>query len=116
MPPGEKLAPAELSALRDWLKGGAAWPAGVVIATGGAGSGGADNLALARRIYARVTTQNPGVTPPKPYKKVIPGTDISYEMTPIPAGEFRMGTPGKKDETPVHPVRIEAFWMSVHEV
>src|SRR5581483_11961869 len=63
-----------------------------------------------------VTTQNPGVTPPKPYKKVIPGTDISYEMTPIPAGEFRMGTPGKKDETPVHPVRIEAFWMSVHEV
>ena len=57
MPPGEKLAPRSLAALREWLKSGAAWPAGVVIATGGAGAGGADNLALARRIHARIALE-----------------------------------------------------------
>ncbi len=121
MPPGEKLTPAELSALREWLKGGAAWPAGVVIATGGAGAGGADNMALARRIYAKINAQPAPSGPMKLYRKVIPGTDVSYDMAPVPAGEFKMGTPDsepghKKDESPVHAVRIEPFWMSAHEV
>src|SRR5207249_1508098 len=46
MPPGEKLTPPELTAIRDWIKSGAAWPSGIVIDTGGAGAGGADNLGL----------------------------------------------------------------------
>jgi formylglycine-generating enzyme required for sulfatase activity len=120
MPPGEKLAPEALAALRDWLKSGAPWPSGVVIATGGAGAGGADNLALARLIHARITS----VPPPAKmaaYKTTIPRTDVTYEMVPVPAGDFRMGTPDseagrKKDEGPVHPVHIEAFWMSAREV
>ncbi|MES1256928.1 MAG: formylglycine-generating enzyme family protein, partial [Acidobacteriota bacterium] len=112
--------------LREWLKSGAAWPAGVVVATGGAGAGGADNMALARRIHARITaagaaSEASSPTAMKPYKMVIHGTNVAYEMAPVPAGEFRMGTPDseaghRKDESPVHPVRIEPFWMSVHEV
>ena len=40
-------------------------------------------------------------------------------MVPIPAGEFMMGSgpsPRSKDEQPRHKVRLDAFWMQVHEV
>jgi formylglycine-generating enzyme required for sulfatase activity len=120
MPPGEgdALAADELSALREWLKAGGPWPTGVVIASGGGGASGVDNMALVRRIHDKIAA------PPKAmasYQAVIPGTAVSYEMVPVPAGEFRMGTPDsdpghKADESPVHPVRIEGFWMSAHEV
>jgi formylglycine-generating enzyme required for sulfatase activity len=120
MPPGERLAPEETARLREWVKGGAAWPAGVVIATGGAGAGGADNMALARRIHEKIAAKAAPASM-QAYKVTIPGTDVSYDMVAIPAGEFRMGTPDseagrRKDEGPVHAVRIEPFWMSAHEV
>src|SRR6201999_2910024 len=40
-----------------------------------------------------------------PYIENIPGTDVSFEMIPIPGGEFQMGSPPKeahrkKDEGP----------------
>jgi len=121
MPPGEKLTEPELAAIRDWIRSGAAWPSGVVVDTGGAGAGGADNLGLARRIHQKIVTTSDGTTPGKPYHQAIPPTDVSYDMVAIPGGDFRMGTPDselghKKDESPVHPVRIEPFWMSAHEV
>ena len=42
-------------------------------------------------------------------------------MTPIPAGDFVMGTPeseaGRKpNEGPQHKVHVDAFWMQTHEV
>jgi formylglycine-generating enzyme required for sulfatase activity len=57
----------------------------------------------------------------KSYKTTIPGTDVSFEMVPVPGGEFTMGTPDsepgrKRDEGPQHKVRIEPFWMGQHEV
>jgi formylglycine-generating enzyme required for sulfatase activity len=52
-----------------------------------------------------------------PYRVTIPRTSVTYDMVPIPGGEFQMGTAGgKKDETPVHTVHIEPFWMQAHEV
>jgi formylglycine-generating enzyme required for sulfatase activity len=50
-----------------------------------------------------------------PYKRTIPGTKITFEMVPIPAGDFVMGTPAK-NESPPHPVHISAFWMGKYEV
>ena len=103
MPPADPLSAAELAILRGWLRAGALWPAGVVLATGGGGAGGADNRALAQRIHDKI------VAPPAmmaAYKKTIPGTDVAYDMVPIPAGEIRLG----------HAIRIEAFWMSAHEI
>jgi len=55
------------------------------------------------------------------YKQVIPGTDATFEMQPIPGGKFQLGSPvgekGRKpDEGPQVEVQIEPFWMSTYEV
>ena len=57
----------------------------------------------------------------KPYVQQIRDTDVSFEMVPIPGGTFLMGSPEdeegrNEDEGPVHPVKIEPFWMGKCEV
>jgi len=57
----------------------------------------------------------------KPYTNTIPGTDVTYSMTPIPGGEFSMGSPEseperKADESPRHKVKISPFWMGTYEI
>ena len=57
----------------------------------------------------------------KPYTETIPGADVTFDMLPIPAGTFVMGSPDseagrKKDEGPQHRVEIGAFWMGKYEV
>ena len=57
----------------------------------------------------------------KPYTEPIPGTDVKFDMLPIPAGKFVMGSPDKEpgraaDEGPQHEVSIPAFWMGKCEV
>jgi formylglycine-generating enzyme required for sulfatase activity len=57
----------------------------------------------------------------KPYTEKIPGTEVTFAMTPIPAGTFTMGSPEsekgrEKDESPQHSVKIDPFWMETHEV
>ncbi len=57
----------------------------------------------------------------KRYTEQIPGTGVTFDMVPIPGGRFRMGSPHEEpgraaDEGPVHEVRIDPFWMEVHEV
>jgi formylglycine-generating enzyme required for sulfatase activity len=57
----------------------------------------------------------------KPYREVIPGTDVSFEMVPIRGGTFLMGSPPnepgrKEDEGPQHPITVEPFWMGKYEV
>src|SRR5579885_2559915 len=57
----------------------------------------------------------------KPYTETIPGTDVKFEMLPIPGGTFEMGSPPGEakrgeDEGPQHPVRIAPFWMGKLEV
>ena len=57
----------------------------------------------------------------KPYKQIISSTEVSFEMAPIPGGEFVMGSPESekkrnKDEGPQHTVKIEPFWIGKYEV
>jgi formylglycine-generating enzyme required for sulfatase activity len=52
----------------------------------------------------------------KPYVETIPGTDVKFEMVPIPGGTFTMGSPVSEakrgdDEGPQHTVQIAPFWM-----
>jgi len=56
-----------------------------------------------------------------PYQTMIPGTDVTFQMQPIPGGTFRLGSPaGEKGHKPVEEpqieVKIEPFWMGAHEV
>jgi formylglycine-generating enzyme required for sulfatase activity len=52
------------------------------------------------------------------YTQKIPGTSVTFDMTPIQAGSFRMGSddPNFPDQNPAHEVHVDAFWMGTHEV
>jgi len=55
------------------------------------------------------------------YEQQIPGTKVSFKMTPIPGGSFMMGSPEteadrNEDEGPGTEISLEGFWMGVHEV
>ncbi len=57
----------------------------------------------------------------RPYVEKLPGTDITFEMLPIPGGTFLMGSPGSEagrneDEGPQHEVALKPFWMGKCEV
>ena len=54
------------------------------------------------------------------YTATIPGTEVSFEMVPIPGGTFMMGSPAgeqgrNKDEGPQFKVKVVPFWMSKYE-
>ncbi len=57
----------------------------------------------------------------KPYTEEISGVDVKFDMLPIPAGEYLMGSPESEadrneDEGPQVKVKIEPFWMGKYEV
>jgi formylglycine-generating enzyme required for sulfatase activity len=56
-----------------------------------------------------------------PYTSVIPGTEIRFQMVPIPGGTFTMGSPEDEegrndDEGPQFQVTVEPFWAGKYEV
>lgn len=52
------------------------------------------------------------------YEQVIPGSSIKFEMVPVKAGSFMMGSKNAKqaDEMPERSVQLSAFWMGAKEV
>jgi formylglycine-generating enzyme required for sulfatase activity len=53
----------------------------------------------------------------KAYTEKVPGTEVSFDMLPIPAGTFTMGSPPAEadrnpDEGPQVKVKVGAFWMA----
>ncbi len=93
-------------------------------------SGGGSDLDLpdfARAPGADVAAIAPGGTPApdlgdlKPFTQAIAGTDAKFEMLPIPAGEFQMGSPASEkkrhaDEGPQIDVQVDAFYMAKYTV
>jgi formylglycine-generating enzyme required for sulfatase activity len=118
MPPaGPKPSAAEIETIRQWIAEGAPWPDGVRI--GAAPPTMADDrklvTALGRKIVVATKERRPADM--KPYRATIPGTDVAFRMTPVPGGEFTMGDPNASGaEKPAHRVRVDPFWMGVHEV
>lgn len=56
-----------------------------------------------------------------PYTVTIPGTDVTFEMVPVPGGTFQLGSPEDEadrgdDEGPQVSVTVEPFWIGKHEV
>ena len=121
----ERLTKAERTALSTWINEGANWPDGVTLIARKkerAVDGAAEALVvaeIAKRIDA--TTKEKAEADMKPYSTEIPGTEVSFEMLPIPGGKFKMGSPDNEkgrgaDEGPVHEVEIAPFWMEKNEV
>ncbi len=57
----------------------------------------------------------------KPYRQKLRDTDVSFEMIPIPGGEFLIGSPETEegrndDEGPQRKVKISPFWIGKTEV
>jgi formylglycine-generating enzyme required for sulfatase activity len=119
MPPGgPRLSDPQLALLKRWIELGADWPAGTSLKPA-IKTAQADEHDTVRRIRERIMQREAKV--PGKYSVTIPNTAVTYEMVPIPAGEFLMGAaasdPAKMpDEQPQHRVHVDAFWMQSHEV
>ncbi len=127
MPPKTKGGPLpseKADIIRNWIDQGAYWPDELVLRQKElASTQSRDEEAMLAAIHAKVlaTSQEKGAGEMKAYTDPIVGTDGSFDMVPIPAGEFTMGTPpdekGRKpDEGPQRKVKIEPFWMGKYEV
>ncbi len=116
MPPGKKASETEIALIRNWIKQGAPWPSGIALHKPAPASvppnAELQNIQLIRERIAA----NSGHQSPQPYKVTIPNTTVSYEMAPIPAGQFTMGSTAAPDEQPRHKVTLDAFWMQTREV
>ena len=126
MPPKSKGGPLpkeQIQLLRDWINQGALWPEGLTLIQQKAEGPSAELAATVQQIHEKILT-NLTVTAQadmKEYKQLVPGTDVTYEMVPIPGGQFTMGSPDTEpgrqaDEGPRHPTAIEPFWMGKYEV
>ncbi|MEX2185840.1 MAG: formylglycine-generating enzyme family protein [Pirellulales bacterium] len=56
-----------------------------------------------------------------PYTATIPGTDVKFEMLPIPGGKFKLGSPAgeakrEDSEGPQVDIEVAPFWMGKYEV
>ncbi len=56
-----------------------------------------------------------------PYSTTIPGTNVVFEMVPIPGGRFTMGSPESEEgrsenEGPQFEVEVPPFWLGKYEV
>jgi len=74
-----------------------------------------------RPIIAEDSLQKLKPSEMRPYSETIPGTNVKFEMMPVPGGEFVMGSPATEpgrapDEGPPHPVQIRPFWIGQFEV
>jgi formylglycine-generating enzyme required for sulfatase activity/mono/diheme cytochrome c family protein len=126
MPPSNKGGPLKkelIETLRDWVDQGAYWPTSVVLEPKKLVEGAKDDTELVRSLHEKflATLEVKSPSEMRKYSISIPGADVSFEMVPIPGGEFIMGTPQSEpgrngDEGPQHNVKIEPFWMGKCEV
>jgi formylglycine-generating enzyme required for sulfatase activity len=59
--------------------------------------------------------------PMAPYSETLPDTKVTFEMVPVRAGEYTMGSPDSEpghqpDEAPLHQVKLPAFYLGKIEV
>ena len=126
MPPKSKGGPLpndQTELLRLWIDQGAPWPEELHLAAKKAAELPAEDLELYQQLHERLMASNDvtSVEAMKPYTEKIPGTDVTFDLVPIPAGEFVMGSPDNEkgrqaDEGPQHKVSIPPMWMGKCEV
>ena len=127
MPPkddGEPLTKEQTELLRKWILQGAKWPDGVTLVArkkevAATGDDSANIAEIHKKIIAAGNPDSEAGM--KRYTDTIPGTQITFDMLPIPGGTFMMGSPAteagrKADEGPQHKVTVSPFWMEKCEV
>lgn len=82
-----------------------------------------DDADLLKKIHSLVVRHSQSIPADsmKVYQAVIPKTGVPFEMLPIPAGKFTMGSPDDEadrqdNEGPATEVEIAPFWMGKCEV
>ena len=123
MPPSGNWKEGDVKILRTWIEAGAPWPQGVALKVPAktpakkAAPAADPEMAEVASIRQRILDhEKNGNKTDKAYTVTIPNTTVSYDVVPVPAGEFTMGSPAEKDEQPQHKVRVDAFAMQAHEV
>lgn len=126
MPPKAKdrLTKEEIDAIKLWVEQGAVWPEGIVLVQKKkeVGPVANENETVANlHKFITATHKEKTAGEMKGYTNTIPGTEVSYTVVPIPAGEFLMGSSmGEKgreaNEGPQRTVKISPFWMGTHEI
>jgi formylglycine-generating enzyme required for sulfatase activity len=120
-----RLTKAETEILKIWITEGAKWPDGVTLLARKreVKRYPGDTPELAVEIHAQIlkTSKEKAEADMKPYTATITGTDVTFDMVPIPGGKFKMGSPDsekgrKDDEGPQKEVSVEPFWMEKCEV
>ena len=86
-----------------------------------AAAAGAATLLLVDHAVRAAARPQAVAAPAAPYTETIPDTGVSFDMVPIPAGSFTMGSPESEagrqpDEGPQHTVKLPAFYMGKLEV
>jgi formylglycine-generating enzyme required for sulfatase activity len=126
MPPTNRGGPLPKDVtdlLRFWIDQGAPWPDDLNLVARKIEAEQENELLVTTEIHAKIMA-NLEVTEEsamQPYSLRIPGSRATYEMVPIPGGEFVMGSPEsepgrKSDEGPQIRVAVEPFWMGKFEV
>ncbi len=77
---------------------------------------GSSVLGLSVMLGSAVRADNAPAADVKPFTQKIIGSDATFDMVPIPAGTFKMGSPAtekghKKDEGPQVEIAVDAFYM-----
>lgn len=117
MPPGgPRLSDVQLGVLKRWISEGAVWPKGMGLRSP-VKTVAVDEHETVRRLRDRILERQKQKSAAGRYSVTIPDSVVSYDMVPIPAGEFTMGSANvRDDEKPPHKVRLDGFWMQTHEV
>ncbi|HXF11491.1 MAG TPA: c-type cytochrome domain-containing protein, partial [Desulfuromonadaceae bacterium] len=110
MPPKKKGGPLskdEIDLLRLWIEQGASWPDDETLIARKAESATADEVPIVAEIHKKIldNLKVASEAEMKPYTDTISGTKVTFDLVPIPNGEFLMGSPpteaGRKpDEGP----------------
>lgn len=127
MPPkGDKLTKEQAETLKKWIAEGAAWPESEVLKAAKKEIAKTDpvkEVSGITDIWKKIVGNNKTLSEKamKPYTDGIVGALVTFDMVPIPSGEYVMGSPDseanrKPHEGPQHKVAIEPFWMGKCEV
>ncbi len=126
MPPKKKGGPLpkEISSLiKAWIDEGAPWPDDIKLVSKKKEEGKVDESAVVREIHAHIVATSLEKSPKdmQKYSDSILGTEVSFEVLPIPGGKFKIGSAesesGRKpDEGPQKELEISPFWMGKCEV